>query len=307
MNDSKKIKKRSNLNCLLPRISIVTPSFNQAQFLEQTIQSVLNQNYPNLEYIIIDGASTDGSVDIIKKYADKLTYWESVPDKGQYDAIKKGFDMSSGEIMAWINSDDMYLPWTFNLVGRIFKKYNDIEWIISLLPASWNEDGVICGIQPKNGYCQNFFLRGLYLRDGIHANKRFIQQESSFWKRELWEKSGSGFSTKYLLAADFELWARFFNHAIPWGVKAILGGFRRHQSQQSVLKRKKYIKEAMDALRFHGGKTESTFASFLRQINIAPKWLLYKIPSLGIVEKAFNLHWSSISRTWEKRIDWIKS
>ena len=92
----------------LPKISIVTPSFNQAQFIEETILSVLNQNYPNLEYIIIDGGSTDGSVDIIKKYADKIAYWVSEKDSGMYDAINKGFGKSTGEILAWINSDDIF-------------------------------------------------------------------------------------------------------------------------------------------------------------------------------------------------------
>src|SRR5215469_5586779 len=97
----------------LPKISIVTPSFNQAEFLEETIRSVLDQNYPNLEYVVVDGGSTDGSVDIIKKYAHRLAWWVSEPDDGQYAAINKGFKHSSGEIMAWINSDDKYLPWTF--------------------------------------------------------------------------------------------------------------------------------------------------------------------------------------------------
>ncbi len=91
-----------------PKISIVTPSFNHAQFLEETILSVITQNYPNLEYVIIDGGSTDGSVDIIKKYEKHLTYWVSEPDNGHGDALNKGFAKSTGEIMAWINSDDKY-------------------------------------------------------------------------------------------------------------------------------------------------------------------------------------------------------
>jgi glycosyltransferase involved in cell wall biosynthesis len=106
----------------LPKISIITPNYNGGEYLEETIQSILTQNYPNLEYIIIDGGSTDNSVEIIKKYEDQLSFWVSEPDKGLYDAIQKGFDKSSGEIMAWLNSDDLYHKNAFFTVVEIFMK-----------------------------------------------------------------------------------------------------------------------------------------------------------------------------------------
>ena len=108
-----------------PKISIITPSVNQAEFVEETIRSVIMQGYPNLEYIIIDGGSTDGSVDIIKKYEENLTYWVSKSDQGQAHAINKGFTKISGDIFGWINSDDMLLPGSLSIIGKYHKSHED--------------------------------------------------------------------------------------------------------------------------------------------------------------------------------------
>ncbi len=110
-----------------PKISIVTPSFNQGQYIEETILSVLNQNYPNLEYIIIDGGSTDNTVEIIKKYETKISYWISEPDKGQTDAINKGFKKCTGEIFNWLNSDDFYEPNTLNELAKLFTSRPNVQ------------------------------------------------------------------------------------------------------------------------------------------------------------------------------------
>ena len=106
-----------------PKISIVTPSFNQGQFIEETIRSVLDQDYPNLEYLVIDGGSTDQTIDIIRKYETQLSYWESEKDRGQVHAINKGLARATGDIFAYINSDDIYLPGTFATVAKYFDEH----------------------------------------------------------------------------------------------------------------------------------------------------------------------------------------
>src|SRR6266576_1298377 len=112
-----------------PKISIVTPSFNQGRFLEETILSVLNQNYPNLEYIIIDGGSTDETVDVIRRYEDRLAYWVSEKDRGQVHAINKGIEKTTGDLFGFINSDDLYLPGTFSAVAEYFESHPQAEWV----------------------------------------------------------------------------------------------------------------------------------------------------------------------------------
>ena len=118
-----------DLGIAWPKISIVTPSFNQGQYIEETILSVLSQNYPNLEYIIIDGGSTDNTVSIIKKYEDRITYWVSEPDKGQSHAINKGIEKCTGEIFNWLNSDDFYMPDTLFDVAKLFIEDSSLQFV----------------------------------------------------------------------------------------------------------------------------------------------------------------------------------
>ena len=158
------------------KISIITPTLNQAQFIEDTINSVLDQNYSNVEHIIMDGGSTDKTVKIIKKYEEHLSYFQSRPDKGQYHAIQEGLEHATGEIMAWLNADDMYFPWTFKVVGHIFKIFKDVNWIIGL-PSFFNKDGMLTNIsQYTASYDQSFIRKGFY-RSHLAG---YLQQESLF-------------------------------------------------------------------------------------------------------------------------------
>ena len=201
----------------LPKISIVTPSFNQAEFLEAAIQSILKQEYPNIEYIIIDGGSTDGSVEIIKKYQKYLHFWCSEPDAGQYDAINKGFAHATGDIMAWLNSDDMYCPWALKTVASIMSQLSQVEWLTTLSPVFWDWDGFCYAVGSIAGYSKQAYLDGFYLPYQYKTALGWIQQESTFWRRSLWQKVGGSIATEFKLAGDFDLWCRFYCHADLFG------------------------------------------------------------------------------------------
>ncbi len=253
-------------NNAIPKISIVSPSYNQGVFLEQTMLSILDQGYPNLEYIVIDGGSSDHSLDIIKKYEDRLTYWVSEQDHGQYHAINKGFGHATGEIMAWLNSDDMYFPWTLQCVGEIFSRHPEVEWLTSCFPMSSNQQGVPVYCRAvAGGFSREGFLQGENFAGGDWYNKGYIQQESTFWRRGLWEKAGGRINEKFALAADFELWTRFFEYADLVGVEVPLALFRNQPAQRSSVNAQEYIAECHGILKQHGGGVPHPVKRYLQQ------------------------------------------
>jgi len=224
----------ANGNSYWPKISIVTPCYNSGTYLEETILSVLGQNYPNLEYIIIDGQSTDNSVEIIKKYENKLSYWISEKDKGMYEAIQKGFDKSTGEIMAWINADDLYHRKSFFVIAELFSKYTKINWLVGA-STQWDEHGRGTNIDHSRKFTRYDFLIGDF---------KWIQQESCFFRRTLWDKAGSYIDKTLYYAGDFELWFRFFRSDKLYVTNALIGGFRiRSSNQLSLEGMPKYLEE----------------------------------------------------------------
>ena len=218
-----------------PKITIVTPNYNGAAYLEETILSVLNQNYPNLEYIIVDGGSIDGSIDIIKKYENRLTLWISEPDNGMYEAIQKGFEKSTGEIMAWINSDDMYHKNAFYTVEEIFSSISQVNWLVGTATA-FDESGRTVTAIPGRQFTKFDFYNHDY---------KWIQQESVFWRRTLWEKAGSCLNISFRYAGDIDLWLRFFQAERLFITQALIGGFRLRRANQITLDHLgEYLQEA---------------------------------------------------------------
>jgi glycosyltransferase involved in cell wall biosynthesis len=193
MQDCHNITKSSRSD--LPRLSIVTPSFNQAEYLEQTIRSVLLQGYPNLEYRIYDGGSTDGSLEILKKYSRYLTEWRSEPDAGQASAIAEGMRASSGDIVAWINSDDGYMPGAFFRVAEVYQKYSHKTFI-------YGNSLLISGSATMHRISQNVSAYTSYRWNSI-------VQHSTFWTSDFREYP----DTSLFGAFDYELWLRILPKA----------------------------------------------------------------------------------------------
>ena len=199
-----------------PKVSIITPSYNQAEFLEKTILSVLNQNYPNLEYIIIDGGSTDGSVEIIKKYEKYLTYWISEKDNGQAAAINKGFKMATGELVAWQNSDDIYLKGAFFRVIEEFKRRADVDIIFGNTYLIDENDCIL-----KDMRFIPFNLDHLIYYDWN------LSTQGTFWKRELFNKIG--YLENYRVCFDLDWFIRFGKSTQKFQfIRVFLGGYRIH-------------------------------------------------------------------------------
>ncbi|MEW6180695.1 MAG: glycosyltransferase family 2 protein [Chloroflexota bacterium] len=203
-------------------VSIVTPSYNQARYLEETMRSVLEQDYPHIEYIVVDGGSTDGSREIIEKYADRLAWWVSEKDRGQTDAINKGFARARGEVLAWLNSDDTYQPGAVREAVEFLERnpqvglvYGDANYI--------DEHGRVIGRFPA---AQTDYRR---LRQGyVH-----IPQQSAFFRADLWRKVGP-LDASFYFAMDYDLWVRIAREAPIVYYPRLWANFRLHSDAKTI-------------------------------------------------------------------------
>ncbi len=225
----------------LPLVSIVTPSYNQAPFLEETIRSVLEQDYPHIEYLVIDGGSTDGSVGIIEKYAGQLAWWVSEPDLGQTDALNKGFTQAKGQILAWLNSDDTYLPHAVSEAAAYLRDHP--------------EAGMVYGdayFIDRSGAVTGRFNARQTSYQRLRRGAVYIPQQASFFRTSLWEQVGP-LDPSFYFAMDYDLWVRLaalapiHYHPRPWA------NFRLHAGGKTIAEDARCWPEMLRVHRRDGG------------------------------------------------------
>lgn len=232
----------------LPRISIITPSFNQGRFIGETIDSVLGQGYPDLEYLVLDGGSTDETLDVLSSYGERLRWW-SEPDRGQSHAINKGLARATGEVVAFLNSDDRYCPGALLAVGQRFARDPRIGWLTGKCRI------VDAAGQPARGAITRYKNLWLALRSGPALRVvNYISQPATFWRRELWARVGP-LDEGLHYTMDYDYWLRL-GAAAPMGfVNSYLAEFRVHQASKSGTgAARQFAEELATARRYTGSR-----------------------------------------------------
>lgn len=243
------------------KISVITPSFNQAHFLEATIKSVLAQNYPYLEYLIIDGGSHDGTLDILRRYDDKLN-WISEPDNGQAHAINKGFKKSTGDIVAWLNSDDIYLPHTLSYVADFFEQHPEIDVVYGDYQLI-DLQGRILLRKKEIPFDYNILLYGL----------DYISQPTTFFRRRIFERAGY-LDENLHYGLDWEYWLRIANHGGQFAhLPRYLAATRWHTAAKTLIAPPEMHKEHENILnqywakhRFRSPQWQKLYRGWLKKI-----------------------------------------
>jgi len=252
----------------LPRITVVTPSFNQGKFIEETMKSVVNQDYPNLEYIVIDGGSTDDSIEIIKKYADKLAYWVSEKDNGQTHAINKGFERATGDIITWINSDDVYCEESLLTIGSYFSAHNDCYWLAGNL-LFMDESG--------HAYIRKYPNSARWLEKNAMMS---IYQPNVFLRRNLLKSIGFP-REEFHMTMDYEWFCRIAQQYSIHIIDRDIAKFRWHPDSKSSsvpnsLNQQMYHREAISIIR----KYHNRFAWFIDRFPKMTLFLWFRIEKL---------------------------
>jgi glycosyltransferase involved in cell wall biosynthesis len=218
-----------------PRITVVMPSFNQGAYIDAALRSVLDQRYPNLELIVLDGGSTDGSVEIISKYAPQLTYWHSRKDAGQADAIATGFGMATGEILCWLNSDDVLLPDALRFVGDFFRKHSRVDFLYGNRVVIDSEGREIA-----------WHVWPWLLTSGHWALGQPLAQECCFWRRALYEKAG-GIDRSRFFIMDYDLFFRMWRAGRFRKTSRFLGAQRQHGETKNARNQDVRLRELAEA------------------------------------------------------------
>ena len=249
-----------------PKISIVTPSFNQGQYIEETILSVLNQNYPNLEYIIIDGGSTDNTLDIIKKYENKIKYWVSEPDTGQSNAINKGFKIASGDVLCWLNSDDIYVPDALNKVGKYYMEHPDTYFLFGGCVAFNEKKDITTWWMDYPDNILNYL-----------SGTPFPPQPSSFFSKKVVQKIGLLDETLHF-TMDFDYLVKTTLFFPITKTKYLLSKFRHHSNSKTIGQTVKFNNDRLIVYNKlfntfkHIHNTEDDFKKYNLQLDIESKY-----------------------------------
>jgi glycosyltransferase involved in cell wall biosynthesis len=224
-----------------PLVSIVTPSYNQDKYIEQTLRSVLEQDYPRIEYLVVDGMSKDSSVEIIKKYADQLTWWVSEKDSGQGEAINKGLSRAQGDIIAWLNSDDYYLPGTLSKVVKVFEENPDVVMVY----------GDMLAVDEHGQTTNTLKYNQLSLQDLLCF--QIIGQPSVFFRREVLEQTGF-IDTTFHFLLDHHLWIRIAQQGKILYVPQVWSAARYHAEAKNRAKAVEFGQEAFRILAWAKGQ-----------------------------------------------------
>ncbi|MBX3389638.1 MAG: glycosyltransferase [Phycisphaeraceae bacterium] len=289
-------------NETLPSFALVTPSLNCGRFIERTIRSVLDQNYPNLRYAVVDGGSSDNTGDVLARWKHKIDHVLIEPDGGMYDALNKGFANIDADIMGWINADDLLLPGTLRLVGSLFRQFPEMEWLTTLYPCVIDEHDAVVKLSPLAQVSSAGIRRGDYLPIAGWYGFGFIQQEGTFWRRSLWQRAGARVDSSLSAAGDYELWCRFAPLAEIWGVDVPLAGFRYHPNQKTSRNLAEYKSEALRITKRSGYSPRFRWLHNLRILGIraCPGRIRYLLDELGLRSRGPEITYDWWGRQWRK-------